>query len=320
MNLFRAPAPKQLDDSGRGRAANDAVVHDHEALAANYGGQRVVLVSRAELAQPLCRLDEGASHVAVFDKPFAERDSGASGVSDGGGGSRVRHADDEIGVNGVFVRQLFAHPRAVGVHEASVYHAVGTREVDVFEDAARAPSSVPPLHRPHPARVYQNRLARLHVPHQLRAHVVERAGFGRYHPTVSEPSHAQRADAQRVADSKQRVFGEDCERVRAFEPSHEIGNAPFPVGRRSVRQRAGDDFGVGGAVEAESVPLQLPAQLDGVYDVAVVRQRELHARPARHDGLGVHDAVGSRRGVSRMGDGDVSGQIAQIVFAERLAD
>ena len=79
-------------------------------------------------------------------------------------------------------------------------------------------------------------------------------------------------------------------------------------------------------VELNATPAleQLVVQLDGVDQVAVVRQRELAAGAVGALGalhrLGVLPGVGAGRRVAHVADRELAGERAQVVLAEDLAD
>ena len=77
---------------------------------------------------------------------------------------------------------------------------VRPREVDVLEDAERAPPSRERLHRVRTVGVHAHDLARTHVTDELGADDVERARLRRDDPVVAEPAELERAEAERVAE------------------------------------------------------------------------------------------------------------------------
>ena len=80
----------------------------------------------------------------------------------------------------------------------------------------------------------------------------------------------------------------------------------------------GDNLGVVAAVELQAPQCQLFLQIYGVDDIAVVRQREVHGGADRAYRLGVVDDTAAGGGVARVADGDVAGQLSDVLFLERL--
>ena len=91
-----------------GVAADDRVVDDDQPLALDDVAQRVELEPDAELADRLRRLDEGPPDVGVLHQTVAERDAALLGVADGGGRARLRHRDDQVGLDRVLPGQAAA--------------------------------------------------------------------------------------------------------------------------------------------------------------------------------------------------------------------
>ena len=92
---------------------------------------------------PKCRiellgLDEGAPDVVVADEAELEGQPRLLGVADGGEDAAVGDRRDEVGVGGSLARELGAQALAHLGDGVAEDDAVGAREVDVLEDAARA--------------------------------------------------------------------------------------------------------------------------------------------------------------------------------------
>ena len=108
MDLAGAGVANHADDLAAGRAADDGVINQDDALAVEYAAHRVELELDAEVAHPLLRLDEGAADVVTADQPDAERQPAFAGVADGGGHTGVGHGHDDVGVHRRLARQLAA--------------------------------------------------------------------------------------------------------------------------------------------------------------------------------------------------------------------
>ena len=90
VHLAGARLVHQLHDLLRGGAAHDAVVDEHDALAADDAGIGRMLELDAERADALLRLDEGAADVVVADDAELEGDVGFLRKADGRGDARSR--------------------------------------------------------------------------------------------------------------------------------------------------------------------------------------------------------------------------------------
>ena len=97
---------------------------------------------------------------------------------------------------------------------------VGSREVDVLEDAERAPALRQRLHRAEPVGVDHHELARANVAHRVCADEVERAALGGHDPVVADAAERERPDAVSIPAGDERVLGERDEREGTVELRH----------------------------------------------------------------------------------------------------
>ena len=79
MHLARAGVAHHLDDLDAGRAANDRIVDEDDALAVDQRRIGVVLQLDAEVADFLARLDEGPADIVRADDAEFERDAATPG-------------------------------------------------------------------------------------------------------------------------------------------------------------------------------------------------------------------------------------------------
>ena len=126
----------------------------------------------------------------------------AAGVPESGiGMTRSASTGDSCG-------EPLAHAHASSVDLDPLEPRVGPREIEELEDAERAALVL----RHHLVRldplVDDHQLARAHLPLELGAHEVERAGLGGDHPVAIEPPQAERPHPARVAEGDQLSFGE----------------------------------------------------------------------------------------------------------------
>lgn len=84
VDFLCSGVPQQLDDAGRGGAAHDGVIHQHDPLALDGAGHGVQLDADAVLALLLAALDEGAADVLIFNKADAVGDAALLRVAKGG--------------------------------------------------------------------------------------------------------------------------------------------------------------------------------------------------------------------------------------------
>ena len=172
--------------------------------------------------------------------------------------------------------------------------------------------------RPQPRSVHHHRLPGSHFSHEGGADVVQRAGLRGDHPAAVQLPDAQRPHAQRVPYAEQRVLRHQHERVRAPEPAHGVGEAVGPRLNGGVRDQVRHDLGVAGGREVAAPIGQLFLELDGVDDVAVVRQRKLERWAVGQNGLGVRQIAAAGGRVACVTDSDVAGQAGEVVLVEGL--
>jgi len=73
----------------------------------------------------------------IADQAEAKRDAAFGCIADSGSDARIRYGDNQVCIDRRFARQLSSHLFAASLNRAAKYTAVGTREIDVFENAAR---------------------------------------------------------------------------------------------------------------------------------------------------------------------------------------
>src|SRR5699024_5716337 len=160
----------QADDARDGRAAHDAVVHEDDPFAAHGGGDGVELYAHGVLEPCLAGLDEGAADVLALHEAHAVGSAALASAAQGRVDAGVRHADDDVGLNGVLQGQEGARALARRVYAAAVYDGVRAREVDELEDAlARGLPAVAAVALKAPVGD-GDYLARLHVAQELCAY------------------------------------------------------------------------------------------------------------------------------------------------------
>ena len=271
------------------------------------------------LAQLLPGLDERAPDVAVLDQAVVLRQAAGAGEAAGGGVAGVGHRDHEVGLDRRLGREQLAHAPARGLHDAALEARVGTREVDVLEDAERLAVARDDLARLQPALGEGDHLAGQDLAQVLRADDVERARLRGDAVALPEQAERERAQAGGVAEGDHAVGGHDDGREAALEARHDVLDRVLDRLRLVRGEQRGDDLRVRGRAERDAPLPQLGVQLDGVDEVAVVAERDL-APVGAPDGLRVLPRVGARGRVADVRDGHVPLQRAQLLLVEDLVD
>src|SRR6185312_5256353 len=173
-------------------------VDDDHALAAEDIAEGVEFEADAGFANALVGMDEGTADVTVLDEAFAIGNAGLAGVADGGGNGRIRDADDDIGIDGMFAGEGGAHLFARLVNELATDAAVGAGEVGVFEGAGGAPAGGGNGEEAGEAlSIDLDDFTRHELAFEGKAEVFEGAGFGGDDPTIGgRPRAAHAADAE----------------------------------------------------------------------------------------------------------------------------
>jgi hypothetical protein len=104
--------------------------------------------------------------------------------------------------------------------------------------------------------VDDQQLARRDLALEVRAEEVEGAGLGGDDPAAVEPAQDERPEAVRVAEGKQLAVGQCGHGVGAFEPAHRARHR-LDERDRGVRDRRGDQLGVGARAQLDAVGCQL---------------------------------------------------------------
>ena len=317
MDLRCTGVPQQLDDAGRGGAAHDGVIHQHDPLALDGAGHDVQLDADAVLALLLAALDKGAADVLIFNKADAVGNAALLRVAKGGVEAGVRHTDDHIGLHGVLLSQEAASLLAGLMHRAALDDAVGAGEIDELEDTHLAVGTAAVVFDGAQLTglgVGDDDLAGLHVPQQGRAHGVQRAALaGKDVAAARQGADAERAITAGVTDRDKLSGRHDHEAVSAFEDVHRLADGDLDAAHPQAvaGDEVADDLGIGGTMEDGTLVFQLAAQLQSVGQIAVVA--EGHSTPAMADdhGLGVGPDAAAGGSVADMAGGHMGRGLCQ---------
>ena len=195
------------------------------------------------------------------------------GKTDGGGCAAVRHGADEVRVNRCLAGQFHADLAARFIDGPPANDRIGAREIDVFENAEAR------LRRPERAAavdslgVDHHHFARFDLAHEFRADDVERAGFRRQNPTVTDLAKNQRPHAKRIAHADQLGARHRHDRERAFDAAQGIFHTFGNIALERPRHQVNDAFAVRRRLKDRAAFDQLAAQAVGIGDVAVMGNR-----------------------------------------------
>ena len=316
MHFRRTGVEEHLHDLSRRVPTDDGVVHSHDALSRHLR-ERVELQLDPLFAQSLVGLDERPPDIAVLDQAFAEGDVERAGEADRGRRPRVGNGKDEVGLDGRLLCEPLAHADTRGVHLDAREARIRSSEVEELEDAERAAAvrwnGLPRLD----AFADHEQLARPHLAFELGADQVERAGLGGDDPVAVEASEAEWAHPAGIAEGDQLSLAERDDRERPVELAHRGGNG--------VAERAGfvsdqrcDHLGVRGRREPVTLGVELLAELGGVREVAVMAQGDRACAAVLDERLRVPPLRRAGRRVTRVADGEVAAQAAELLLVEDL--
>ena len=301
-----------------GRAAHDGVVDDHDALALHRLADEVELHPDVEVADELGRLDEGAADVVVADESGVVGNSQFLGEAERGIDAGVGHGDDHVGLDGVEARQFAAHVDACLADGDAAQTAVGSREVDILEDAEGLARFGEGELGADSLVVDHDNLSRLEVADEGRPDQVKGAGFGGEDPSVIKLAEGKGAQTAGIAEADDFVLTHDHH-----------GEGPFEAAQRADRsahrfvglgKEMENDLAVDRGLEDGSAVLKLVPQGGSVDEVAVVGDGELSACRVDAERLGVEEGARSRRRIADMADGARAGKRFQVFLGEDLRD
>ena len=324
--LGGASLAQQADGAGTGGAAHDGVIHQHDALALDRGGDGVQLDADAALALGLAALNEGAADIFVLDKAYAVGDAALLGVTQGGVQAGIRRADDDVGLDGMLLRQETAGLQAGLMDAGALDDGIRAGKVDVLEHAHRVGGGAAViLDAAQTVVVSDDDLTGLDVPYEFGADGVQGAALAGKGPagTIGQLADAQRAEAVGVTGGDQLGMGHDDQRIRALDVVHRAADGHLNVGGQQavLGQQVGDDLGIRGTVEDGTAHLQLTAQLGGVDQVAVVAYGHGTLAVMQNHRLRVGTAALACGGVTHVAGGHLgaAGQVLQHALGEHLA-
>ena len=303
VHFLCASRANERHEAARGGAAHDGVVDHHHTLAFEHLAHRVVLETHLCVARGLRGLDERAANVVIADERELVRQSALFGETNGRRVRRIRHAEHQLGAGSrAILRETPPKGAAGAVHRTAEDSAVRTCEVNVLEHAALELLRLEREDRALARLVNGDDLAGLDVALVRGAHDVERARLGREDRCAIQASQNERTPAACVARGEQRVAERHHEAECALDATQCISEPLLGQLRGRTRQQVNDDFRIHRRREDRPHLLELDAQLTGVRDVAVVRERDVPAARAHEHRLRVLDRRRARGAVARVPD------------------
>ena len=268
----------------------------------------------------------------------------------------VGHADDQVGLDGLLMCQLTTHVITAGVDALAVHDGVGAGKVDLLKDAVSRLFGGRHALLGHKALgADAQNLTGTDVADVLGAHNVERTSLGGDDPAagagdmgggvdrrgavlrrqlrngcgiglvqalVHELAQHQRANAVRVAECVERLLVDERHGVAAAHELHGLANALAQMActLSKVADEFGRDLGIRVGEERHAQLDQLAAQLVGVDEGAVVRERDNDAIDGREVRLRGFPALGAGGAVAHMAHGQLTGERRQVGIGEHAVE
>ncbi len=228
--------------------------------------------------------------------------------------------------------QGFAQVEPGLIHRDAVEDGIGTRQIDIFEDAGHQARLLSALRRMQLARrVDKNRLPRLQIALELMTGPLQRHRLAGHHPGLALPAQTQRPDAKGIAKRQQAVPGDQRHhRIGATYPLVYAANGSKHIGGRQgqapgcllqlVGQHIEQHLRVAFCVDVAVIDREkLGLQGCRVGEIAVVHQHQAERR-VHIERLGLLFAVGiTGGGVTHLPQAQMPWQGSHIARAKHIA-
>ena len=318
MNFLGAGFTQHADDFAAGGAPHDGIVDQDDAFALEGFRHGGVFHARAEVADGLFGLNEGASLVVAADEAHLDGNARLLGKPQRRAGGGIGDGDHDVGPHRRLLGQTAAQGLARLVDAASENLAVRTGEIDELEHAMGLGGARQLADDPGAVPVHGQNLAGPHFPDELGADDVERAGFRGDHVGPVQPAQMQGPHPPGVADGVQGRGCLDHQGVGARDLLQGVLERRRQVAGRGFGHQMENDFRVRRGLKNGPQPFQPLAQRPGVGEVAVVADGDGAPGRRDHDGLRVGHRGGSRRGVAHVAHGHPPFEAIQDVLLENV--
>lgn len=132
----------------------------------------------------------------------------------------------------------------------------------------------------------------------------------------------KRANAERVAERVERMLVDERHGISAAHELHRLANAFAQMARPlgEIPDKARRDLGIGARHKRDAQIDELAAQLVGIHERAVMRQRNDHVVDRREMRLRGLPAFGARCAVAHVSDGEVARERAEVCVRKHLVE
>ena len=297
--------PQEFYNPAAGRSADDGIIDQYNT----FSGYDVFDRGKFNLylIQPMIRRNERPADIFVFDQTDSVGYAGSPAESQRSIQSGIGHADHDIRLRRVRLRQAFTGTEAGRMNGDSVQDRIRPGEIDVFKDAMTrfCFSAVFP---PGLNAVFaeDQDFARFHIPDHLRSHRMQGAAFRSDDPgSVRRLSITQRAESVRIPCADQFLRRHQHKGVSALQLFH--GTAQRFLDGRRFQSLLGHNicngFRIAGGMEDRAVHFQRGPQLRRVGKIAVMGQGHMAFLVIHFNGLTVVPVRAAGGAVPGMPDG-----------------
>ena len=221
MNLQRARRADHVDNLQAGRAANDGVVDQNNALSLDSRSVGVVLQLHAKVPYVVRRLDKGTAHIVVANDAQFEGKARLFPRNRWPRAIRCPEREQPCRPRRRFPGPVERRFSSDVVNVQAFDHAVRTGEVDIRKRKTAMTVSKG-LNELRPESSMTIRFARFHVADKSRPDDIERAGFRGDDPGVVELPKNQGSNAEGIAHADQFFAGQRNDGIGPLDLAHGV--------------------------------------------------------------------------------------------------
>ena len=254
------------------------------------------------------RLNKAAADVAVLDKSNTVRNTALLGIAQGGVQAAVRHADDNIRVYRVLLRQVRTGPHSGVLHRHALNHTVRPSKIDVLKHTNVAWSAAMGGNGAYAFLADHNDLAGSNIPHKVSADGIQRTTLRRHHISIVR-SLAQAKRPKAIGVAKRNEFGGSHHHAREcpLQPGHDFFDCLFRAltVQALLYNRIGNGLGVRCAVKNGALQLIFLPKFCRIDQVAVVGNGHRTFYMSHNQRLRIGTVIAAGGAVAHMTDGNV---------------
>ena len=301
VHLFSACFAEKPHDTGTSSAADYRIVYHYDTLALNALTDCVQLYLYSVLALILVGLNEASSDVFILDEADTVGYAAGICIAQSRVKSRIGNSDDDISIYGtVLCKELPCFQPCV-MNGNAFDDRIGTRKVDVLENADMLFISAVSGYRAQTVLIYDHYLPCFNVAYELRAYCFKGAGLRSNNiGAVMCLAYAQRTETVRIAECYKLGRRHKYTGVSSLYKGHctlysLLGGAAC---QSLADNRIGYRLGVRCTVEYSSRHLEGTAELRRIDKVAVVDKSHIALDVADNKGLDIVVVVTARCGIA----------------------